>query len=457
VRAVLTIALLGASALGQNETFSKRFEFASRLRSLESAWIAHTQAEVRTQAVRIVERAGTAYFAGDVTGAMDLLDEARGLLVPRRMRWAQCLTITPARRLVDVDDRTLLLKLEQVYPCNDWRSFCLLGEAIDDNAQFGPIELKRLLGQAPEEGEFHETLDLFDGDFEWYMPPLHISIVERRDERLAAVKAAIEAASAKGPKLEVGTAEMLSGLLNSLASGSTEAHEYPGARLLDEAEQVVAAAAKGERWYGPQRDGEYWLALPVGDASVRARVFVPQGLSREKPAPLVLALHGRAFDEDTWFDGYGCGQSVELCRRRGWLLAAPRCDGNEDAAKLDAIAKALGEAYPIDSKRVLLVGHSRGGGSVLKALTQAPEHFRAAATIGAALAPDESKPLAKLPLFLAAGDHDFAREGVEAMHAALIAAGSTTATFKLCPNTEHWLAVTDALPDAFAWFDAQLK
>jgi hypothetical protein len=35
----------------------------------------------------------------------------------------------------------------------------------------------------------------------------------------------------------------------------------------------------------------------------------------------------------------------------------------------------------------------------------------------------------------------------------IVAAGSKTATLKIYPNTEHWLAVTDALPDVFAWFD----
>jgi poly(3-hydroxybutyrate) depolymerase len=129
----------------------------------------------------------------------------------------------------------------------------------------------------------------------------------------------------------------------------------------------------------------------------------------------------------------------------------------EDSARLGALVRALGEVYPIDTGRVFLLGHSRGGGAALRAFSQAPEHFRAIATVGSALAPESARSVAKRPVFLAAGERDFAREGVEAMHAALVAAGSTSAVLKLYPHTEHWLAVTDALPDVFAWFDGLAK
>jgi hypothetical protein len=55
------------------------------------------------------------------------------------------------------------------------------------------------------------------------------------------------------------------------------------------------------------------------------------------------------------------------------------------------------------------------------------------------------------------GEQDFARKDVETFHAALLEAGSTSASLKIHPHTEHWLAVTAALPDVFAWLDAQLK
>jgi pimeloyl-ACP methyl ester carboxylesterase len=74
---------------------------------------------------------------------------------------------------------------------------------------------------------------------------------------------------------------------------------------------------------------------------------------------------------------------------------------------------ALSDVYPIDPKRVLLLGHSRGGAAALRAFSQAPEHFRAIATIGSAFGVENAKRFVDRPVFLAAGERDFARQRVE--------------------------------------------
>lgn len=459
------------SALGQEQP-ALRAEFMSRLRALERVWVERLPGQERSKAVAFVSTAEQRLFASDLPDACRALDRARETLLDAKPDWMQCAAISWTRRLFDVRDTRANPTIFTLYPVerSHWAEGCVFMSEIRTVDGSGGSELWSGTVQINARASYAcsallEPVSLGDilcsmsvGEtFHWHRRVMLVSIVEKRDERLAALKVGIEAAREKGPRLEVDSAEMLRELLNSLASGSTEAHDYPGARLLEEAEHVVTAAAKGERWYRPQRDGEFWLALPIGATSVRTRVFVPSGLSTEKPATLVIALHGRSFDEDTWFDGYGGGQSVELARKRGWVLAAPHCDGNEDAAKLAAITKSLGDVYPIDMSRVLLVGHSRGGGSALNAVAQAPDRFHAVATIGSALEPARASSLNKRPLFLAAGDHDFAREGVETLHKALVASGATNATFKLYPNTEHWLCVTDALPDVFTWFDAQMR
>jgi pimeloyl-ACP methyl ester carboxylesterase len=186
-------------------------------------------------------------------------------------------------------------------------------------------------------------------------------------------------------------------------------------------------------------------------------VLVPAGLSKDKPATLVLALHGAAFDEDTWFDGYGCGASVDLCRKRGWLLAAPHCNADDTPQRVEATIDALAAVYPIDRARVFLLAHSRGAGTALRAYAANSERYRGVAAIGNAVAGDALAALARRPVFLAAGDHDQARAAVEAMNAALVGAGSKSAKLTIYPNVEHWLAVQAALPDAFAWFDSLAK
>lgn len=307
---------------------------------------------------------------------------------------------------------------------------------------------------APEaSGDVNCKVTLFDGDFRQFEREFVMSFVERRDERLAALAEAVASLPPSAPALERASAQRLLALLQALADGTRVLHDYPGARLLAEAEQVAAAAAKGERWYGPEREGEFFLALPIGSRALATRVFAPPGMSMDKPTPLVIALHGRVFDEDTWFDSYGDGQAKTKCAERGWMLAAPRCAGGEDAETLDAIVNALAERYPINRERVFIVGHSRGGASILEVLSQAPRRYRGVATVGAALEPAAAARLASAPLFLAAGERDFARAGVEAFHKALLASGAKSSALHIYPQAGHWFAVADALPDVFAWFD----
>lgn len=463
----LAVAVVSLAMSSSGQDARLRYELFARLRDCELQLMQHPNAWVKAGAVERVQAAAAKCFDSDLSMACRELCAAAAqtrVVLERPEREPDNLMFDAQPHLIDAADSGLVVRWRQMGSPADGRGWIATLDLADGQSyhvDFLSSHATEYSWEPPvsfgAEGDVRANCTVFDGDFAGLMRSIVLSVVEHRDERLTALKAAIEAARGKAAGLELATAEMLRGLLTSLASGSTEAHEYPGARLLAEAEQVVAAAAKGERWYGPERNGEFWLALPVGAAGVRTRVLVPSGLAKDKPAPLVLALHGRSFDEDTWFDGYGCGQSVELCRKRGWMLAAPHCDGDEDAAKLEGIVKALADVYPIDMKRVMLLGHSRGGGSALAALAQAPNHFRAVATIGSALAPERVSELTKRPLFLAAGDRDFARESVEALHKAFSAANATNATFKLYPHVEHWLCVTVALPDVFAWFDAQQK
>jgi pimeloyl-ACP methyl ester carboxylesterase len=460
------LAIVSLATLSSGQAAELRAEFFARLRDCETAFQHSSEQWANAGSVERVCSGSEKYFAGDHAGTCVELSAAAALVRGWRAEhglYPDGFGFEVAPKLLDRRDLTLDVSWQTFDGDRSgklWGATLRVSNGHSADAGLFPTNLGAGVWcteiTVEGEGDFDCRCTL-GSEFEIFARSVTLSVVERRDERLTALESAIVDACERGPRLEVETARMLSGLLRSLASGSTEAHEYPGARLLAEAEHVVAVAAQGERWYGPERDGEFWLALPVGERSVRTRVFVPSGLSRERSAPLVLALHGRSFDEDTWFDGYGCGQSVELARKRGWLFAAPRCDGREDAAKLGAIVTALAQVYPLDQGRVLLVGHSRGGGSALAALAESPSTFRATATIGSSLAPDRAAALAGSPLFLAAGDRDFARKGVEAFHASLVEASATSATLKIYPHTEHWLAVTAAMPDVFACFDAHTR
>ena len=306
------------------------------------------------------------------------------------------------------------------------------------------------------EGDLELRAVLADQDFGTSERRLSLSLANELAQRLNALQSALAALPPEAPALERETARAQLVLLRSLAAGSSEETDYPAARLLAEAERVVAAAGQGERWYGPERPGQFWLALPTGAKPARVRVLVPASSSSAAPRPLVLALHGVGGSENMFFDGYGDGAIVRACEQRGWYLAAPRVGllGSTPPAEIVA---ALAAIYPLDRARVFLVGHSMGAGVGLRAVQQSPAGFRAFAALGGGQALGEARALAALPIFVAAGERDFARSGAERLHASLAATGSSVATLRIYPRCEHLLVVPAALPDVFAWFDTLAK
>lgn len=469
---VLSSVLLAASpalaGIPQGSGPAPRFEFLRRVRQVESGWGESVSDSYRERAVAAMVRAEQLSFEDDVIGCAKALDEAAGLTQrPQGVAWwNHAWALTLRERLCDRAAVEQPAELWLYYKPKNMASvgfYAEFNDIDDDNyciqEEFNAFQKSYYRGTLRLDlarlGDNTLYASLFDGDFVQSLRTLTVSIVERRDERVAALGTAIEAAREKSPALELATARRLHGLVKSLASGSTEAHELPGARLLEQAEQIVATAAKGERWFGAERTGELFLALPQGDKERPMRIFVPKGGSNDKPMPLVLALHGAVFDEDTWFDGYGGGAIRSLCSTRGWMLAAPRCDGREDSTSVRAIVDALAERWPIDRTRVFVVGHSRGGISALNAAAQPSNGIAAVVALGAGLEPSDAEALKSTPLFLAVGDHDFARPRVEAFHAALANAGSKSAQFLPCKDSTHWLTPGLALSAAFEWLSRQ--
>jgi pimeloyl-ACP methyl ester carboxylesterase len=468
MKAMLAVIALSAATFAQEPNL--RYGFLERLRSLESKWPSISSRESTTDDLQLKARAQAldSVVQAQAHLAADRIQECcRALDDAGRSYKTDAFTTVLQRRLWDRSEPRIMLHLVRlnrwtrvpgrhvIVGIDDGEPHFIFGDEVWDEP--GPWTTDTLALDRVSSGDHKLTIGLISDDTVEGQTGQTVSIVEHRDERLAGLKASIEKLTDKAPALERETAKATLALLESLARGSTEAHEYPGARLLAETEQVVAAAAKGERWFTPERSGEFWLSLPIDGASVRTRVLEPEGLSKDKSAPLVVAFHGAAFDEDVWFDGYGAGAAVEACRKRGWIFAAPHCDGSETPQRVEAVIDALARVYPIDTKHVFLLAHSRGAGTALRAQAAKPERYRGVAAIGNALDDASAKALANHPLFLAAGDHDFAREAVTAMNKTLTDAGSKSVKLTIYPNTEHWLAVQAALPDAFAWFDALAK
>jgi predicted peptidase len=170
---------------------------------------------------------------------------------------------------------------------------------------------------------------------------------------------------------------------------------------------------------------------------------------------LVIALHGAGGSENMFFDSYGHGAIVELCRKRGWLLLAPRAEGGTTAASLAEMIESLSALYPVDRKHVFLVGHSMGAMQGVGHINRKPELFAGAALISGG--GNLTAGTKNLPIFVGVGADDFAITMSRQLQSGLKKAQVETSEYHEYTDCEHLFAVQDALPDIFAFFDKIIR
>lgn len=136
-----------------------------------------------------------------------------------------------------------------------------------------------------------------------------------------------------------------------------------------------------------QRILECTRRLPEANADVPYALFVPSAYDPQKPAPLVVALHGLNITplQQILFDG-----TTDFAERFGFIVLAPMgfnlsswwgsrpgtpVDSaaskpgedvrysNTELAEIDTLAllKSIREHYAVDGDRIYLMGHSMGG------------------------------------------------------------------------------------------------
>jgi predicted esterase len=265
----------------------------------------------------------------------------------------------------------------------------------------------------------------------------------------------------EGDTVELATARRRVGLVGRASGGgmglSFPPTDLPYAGLLANAEAML----DGKPFFTHDRPGQFWMTVPVGPGSVAdCRVFVPKGLDPKKPVPVVFALHGEGVDENMFFESYGAGQVVKECQKRGWVLVAPR--GSHLAIGLDAppvlnLVEKLRERYPIDPKRVFLVGHSVGATRALDLAQAAPDKFAAVAVLAGGGKLTNPAVFTELPVFIGVGEKDaLALPAARALNKAL-GSKAKKLTYKEYSDVEHLVIVREALPDVFAMFDEAMK
>ncbi|MFO0877017.1 MAG: hypothetical protein U0840_06555 [Gemmataceae bacterium] len=457
-----------AGLAGAQET---RFELGQRLRLLERAIDQHGSEEARKRALEPLEQATPTFFRGQLAEAAGLLDRARLLLpsagpITPEMLWAESLVVRPARRLVDTSGESLVIRVERFYKVSASKPDKTDLRLMLVNRQGKSVVRKEFpLGEPPVEASL-SLRDLAEGDYTIRAEVLvagtmrarseqTLSVVQKLNDRLAHLRQLMAGHDGKASTVESATLERLLTILGDLQAGRTAETNYPAARLLAEAESVAQAHTRKERFYTARRAGQFWLGLPVTTRAEPVRVQVPRNLDPARPVPLVVALHGAGGSENMFFDGYGDGLVAKLCEKKGWLLVTTRsplfsfAGGPDVLGVIDSLAKL----YPVDMKRVVLIGHSMGAAQAVSFAGRSPDRFLAVAALGGGGGFKASEGVKKVRFFVGCGERDFALTGAKNLHRNLQKAGIATVLFKTYPHVEHLLIVQLALPEVFQFFE----
>jgi predicted esterase len=439
-----------------------RYELGQRLKRFEAAWEKHTGPEAHNSALKHVDKLTQQFFAFQFGEAGRSLDRAGFALIsddePAVSRqWAWSLYATPETRVVDGTAKELTVTVKPLYEVKGDMPKGLEVQLWFTDKQVTilkpdkfPLVVKVPL---PPLGDF-KGLDrklyfMVEAGKELRHTAIGVSQVRELKPRIEALKKTVAGFSALD-SIEKATARDRAELLADLAGGAVPETDLPAADLLANAEAML----DGKLFYTAAKSGQFWLSVPTGaKAATAVRLFVPRGLDEKKPVPIVVALHGMGGSENLFFEGYGAGHTVTECRKRGWLLVAPRSGfGLGGPPPVPAILDELAKRYPIDPKRVFVVGHSMGAMHALDLVQKYPEKFAAVAALGGAGAVRNPKVFAELPAFVGVGEKDaLMLAAVRGLNKAL-AGSAKKLTYKEYPHVEHMVIVREALPDVFEVF-----
>lgn len=468
MRNLLATAVVALAATGALAAQIDRYELGLRLRAFERRLAATADAERRAQAYGELDRAVQAFFRMDTTTVAKCIaaaDRALGAPATPAHRFAERLQLVCDARLCDPAAGPVALRLVDAYGAaapTEVPADLVLTARLDGDAK---DRLRLPIAQLPLAAAL-DVADVTAGDraLTWTLQSGDVALLTRTQglsfaadlgTRIAAVEAAAGERDRAPSSLEAGTLDLLAGLVAGMTRARAEETVLPGAALLAEAEALAKAVATDKPLYGPATTGQRWLRVPTGKSTTVVRLQAPPPAPDAGKRPLVLALHGAGGSENLFFDGYGDGAVATLAAARGWFVCAPRLGMLGGGADLPALVDALAARFPIDTTRVVVVGHSMGAGAAMSTAGRAPARYRAVAALGGGGGVPKNAAARELPFFVGVGERDFARGGALALHDGMRAAGIPS-TLREYPSVEHLAIVQVALPDVFAFFDGAL-
>ena len=467
--ALLAVLCLGSVAFAQAE----RYELAARLVAFEKEWDKQTDKDARKRALKDLPQATTQFFSFQLGKAGQTLDEARFALLsdkpqPDAVLWATSLYPEVKLRLVGRGTE-VAVTVKQFYtpkvekPKNVQISFWFKGTERS-NVGVEKVPLKHtetipFIYKGPTDLKLTMQVSA-DGDL-LATRTVDVSVIEgATGEAFPNVEKLLSELLELKPDASLETASLKDrvSLLKDLASGTIPESDVPAAKRFAEAEEMLKVLQNKKSVFTADRPGDHWLSVPTGEKGktvTPCRLFVPEKLDAKKSVPLVVAMHGAGGSENMFFESYGAGHIVKLCKERGWLLVSPRAGlgfGLGGAPPVGDLIDELAKRYPIDPKRVFIVGHSMGASMTVNAVQQWPGKFAAAACLGGGGSVRKPDAFADLPVFVGVGDKDFALKTAKGLQTALDKTKAKV-TFKEYPDVEHLVIVREALGDVFDLFD----
>jgi predicted peptidase len=153
--------------------------------------------------------------------------------------------------------------------------------------------------------------------------------------------------------------------------------------------------------------------VPAG-GTLRYAVAVPNGVDRQRPRPLVLALHPGGGAGIPYYGMQFMQQIVLPALAKTDLqpvVVAPDCptrswgEPASDRAVM-ALLKHVGDQYAIDPRRVLVTGFSMGGHGTWFFEAHHPEFFTGAIVMAGATGDEPQEGLARIPTYVIHGTRD---------------------------------------------------
>jgi poly(3-hydroxybutyrate) depolymerase len=187
-------------------------------------------------------------------------------------------------------------------------------------------------------------------------------------------------------------------------------------------------------------------------------LFVPESVNKEKPAPLLVLLHGSGHNGRLLVEHW-----QKLAAQEGLILAGPDARDPEQWAMpedgprfLYDLVEALKASQPVDPARVYLFGHSAGAVFGLYMTALESEYFAAVAVSAGAMKEknfdmlDEAERKIPVALFIGTKDQFFPLNAVRATRDAYAKRGFPAELTEI-PNHDHDYYKLSADINAKAW------